>query len=76
MSGNVYQWCSDYFHELPKATQVNPTGPTESSSGQRIARGGSWADKDAAVLLCVIRGGFDPAKQYPYFGFRLMAGPK
>jgi formylglycine-generating enzyme required for sulfatase activity len=73
MSGNVYQWCSD---ELPKATQVNPTGPTESSSGQRIARGGSWADKDAAVLLCVIRGGFDPAKQYPYFGFRLMAGPK
>jgi formylglycine-generating enzyme required for sulfatase activity len=75
MSGNVYQWCSDYFHELSEAAQVNPSGPTESSSGQRIARGGSWSDKDAAVLLCVIRGGFDPAKQYHNFGFRLMAGP-
>ncbi len=45
MSGNAYEWCSDYYDEfyyerLPKETE-NPKGPENSKYG-RVMRGGSW----------------------------------
>ena len=46
MSGNVWEWCSDWHGEYPTTAQTNPAGPPEpSSSSMRIMRGGSFARK-------------------------------
>jgi formylglycine-generating enzyme required for sulfatase activity len=40
MSGNVYEWCSDWWGNYSSGSQTNPQG---SSSGfYRMFRGGSW----------------------------------
>ena len=40
MSGNVYEWCSDYYDDYSSGSQTNPKGP--SSGSRRVFRGGSW----------------------------------
>jgi formylglycine-generating enzyme required for sulfatase activity len=42
MSGNTYEWCSDWFNEkyYKKSQYDNPTGPP--SGDVRVIRGGSW----------------------------------
>ena len=40
MSGNVREWCQDWFGKYNSSSQVNPTG-ANSGSG-RVNRGGGW----------------------------------
>ena len=40
MSGNVLEWCSDWYGSYSSAAQTDPTGP--STGLYRVKRGGSW----------------------------------
>lgn len=43
MSGNVLEWCLDWFGAYNEEAQVNPTGP--STGTNRVLRGGSWRNQ-------------------------------
>ena len=43
MSGNVWEWCSDWDSSYTSASQTNPTGP--DSGSYRMDRGGSWGNE-------------------------------
>ena len=40
MTGNVWEWCSDWKGKYSSGAQIDPKGPYDGSS--RVDRGGSW----------------------------------
>ena len=75
MSGNVYQWCSDWYGSYGSASELDPKGPPSSSDNVRCVRGGSWSGNDPDYFRCAIRFWFNPDFGNNNIGFRLSAGP-
>ena len=69
MSGNVYEWCSDWYGSYSSYSQSNPTGATSGS--YRVERGGSWYG-DARYCRSSDRDDFAPGDSNCYLGLRLV----
>jgi sulfatase modifying factor 1 len=75
MSGNVWQWCSDFYGGYGSSSETNPTGPTSTSDNRRCVRGGSWISNNPVYFRCADRDWYGPDSWYNFIGFRLSAGP-
>ena len=68
MSGNVEEWCQDWYGDYSSSAQTNPKGPTSGSN--RVHRGGGWSYSD---VFCRSANRFSNSPSYSYcnLGLRL-----
>ena len=69
MSGNVSEWCYDWYGSYSSLPQANPTGA--DSGSYRVMRGGSFAYGEAQCEPST-RSYKDPNSRNYSFGFRLV----
>jgi formylglycine-generating enzyme required for sulfatase activity len=68
MSGNVREWCWDWYGKYEPEFRENPQGAVEGAG--RVYRGGSWGG-GPRFCRAAIRDGYGPSYRVNYLGFRL-----
>ncbi len=68
MSGNVYEWCSDWYGSYSSSAQTNPKGAATGS--YRVCRGGGWG-RSARFCRVSSRNYDAPGGRDSYLGLRL-----
>ncbi|MDR2702486.1 MAG: formylglycine-generating enzyme family protein [Spirochaetaceae bacterium] len=69
MSGNVWEWCWDWYGSYSSGAQTDPVGAASGSA--RVVRGGCWYF-GASGARSVCRGRYDPGGRGDDGGFRLV----
>ena len=68
MSGNVDEWCYDYYGDIVEGEETDPIGATTGT--KRIYRGGNWQRQSCDVIVTK-RLSDTPATRYSTTGFRV-----
>ena len=69
MTGNVFEWCKDWYGAYRSSSLINPAGT--ASGADRVCRGGGWG---SSMRCCrsSYRDYYPPNYRYGNLGFRLV----